>query len=93
MATLSLSISVLESSIEVGDTSAQRVLESAFALFHQDDVDENGDPVVYTSKQKLDWIVQHLIPLMLQDKARQHEEQVAIRAAQVASAADAPVFG
>jgi len=93
MATLTLSISVLTSSIEVGDVAAQRVLESAFALFHQDDVDENGDPVVYTSKQKLDWIVQHLIPLMLQDKARQFEEQQAIKAAQVASAADAPVFG
>ena len=87
MATLSLSISVLESSIEVGDVAAQRVLESAFALFHP------GDETVYTSKQKLDYIVKVLIPLMLQDKAKQFEEQQLIRAAQVASAADAPVFG
>ena len=87
MATLSLSISVLESSVTVGDVAAQRVLESAFALFHQD------DETVYTSKQKLDYIVKELIPLMLQDKARQFEEQEAIKAAQVASAADAPVFG
>jgi uncharacterized protein YbaR (Trm112 family) len=93
MATLTLKISTLTSSIEVSDANATRVLESAFALFHQNKTDEDSNPVVYTAKQRLDWIVKVLIPQMLVDKARQYEEQRAIRDAQKAAAADTPKFG
>jgi len=99
MATLTLKIATLTSSTEATDANATRVLESAFALFHQNDwvLDEDGQPtdvpVTYTAKQRLDWIVKTLIPQMLADKARQYEEQVAIRDAQAAAALDAPTFG
>jgi uncharacterized protein YbaR (Trm112 family) len=92
MATLTLKISTLTSSIEVNDANATRVLESAFALFHQSETDEDGNSVVYTAKQRLDWIVKVLIPQMLVDKARQFEEQRAIRDAQKTAAADTPTF-
>ena len=92
MATLTLKIATLTSSIEVNDANATRVLESAFALFHQNEADD-GNPVVYTAKQRLDWIVKVLIPQMLVDKARQFEEQRAIRDAQKTAAADTPIFG
>jgi uncharacterized protein YbaR (Trm112 family) len=92
MATLTLKISTLSSSLDVSDANAQRVLESAFALFHQDETDEEGNAVTYTAKQRLDWIVKTLIPQMLVDKARQYEEQQTIRDAQKAAAANAARF-
>lgn len=99
MATLTLKITTLTSSIEVADANAARVLESAFALFHQNDfvLDEDGNPTdvlkTYTPQQRLNWIVKVLVPQMLADKARQYEEQRAIRDAQKAAALDAPTFG
>ena len=92
MATLTLKIATLTSSIDVADANAGRVLESAFALLHQNDVDGDGIPISYTPKQRLDWIVRVLIPQMLVDKARQYDEQQAIRAAQIAAAASAATF-
>ena len=92
MATLTLKIATLTSSIEVADANATRVLESAFALFHQNDIDEGGKAIVYTPKQRLDWIVKVLLPQMLADKARQYDEQQTIRAAQLAASTDAAKF-
>ena len=94
MATLTLKIATLTSSLEVSDANATRVLEAAFALFHQGETDAEGNPVVvtYTAKQRLDYIVKVLIPMMLADKARQFEEQQAIRQAQLDAAANAAKF-
>lgn len=95
MATLTLKIATLTSSVEAVDANASRILEACFALFHQNpELDEEGNPVVvtYTPKQKLDWIVQKLIPQMLVDKARQYDEMLAIREAQEEAAATAAVF-
>jgi uncharacterized protein YbaR (Trm112 family) len=92
MATLTLKIATLTSSIEVGDANATRVLESAFALFHQNDFDVDGKAIVYTPKQRLDWIVKVLIPQMLVDKARQFEEQKTVREAKATAAASAATF-
>jgi DNA-binding transcriptional regulator/RsmH inhibitor MraZ len=58
------------------------VLESAFALFHQDETDAEGNVITYTAKQRLDWIVRVLIPQMLVDKARQYNEQTVMRETQ-----------
>ena len=92
MATLTLQIATLTSSLEVSDANATRVLESAFALFHQGETDEGGNPVVYTAKQRLDYIVQTLIPQMLADKALQYDERQAIRQARQNAAANAAKF-
>lgn len=92
MATLTLKISTLSSSLEVSDANATRVLESAFALFHQNEVDAEGNAITYTAKQRLDWIVRTLIPQMLVDKARQYDEQVAFREAQKTAAKNAATF-
>lgn len=92
MATLTLKIATLTSSIDVTDANATRVLESAFALFHQNDMDEKGKLVAYTAKQRLDWIVEVLIPAMLSDKARQFEEQRTVREAKAAAAASLAKF-
>jgi len=84
--TLTLKIGTLTASATATDANAQRILEACFALFHQ------GDPVAYTSQQKLTWIVKVLIPQMLVDKARQFQEQQAVRAAQAAASASAATF-
>lgn len=88
MATLTLSIGPLTSTLQATDANAQRVLGGAFALFHQNE----EEPKTYTSKEKLDWIVRVLIPQMLVDKAAQYEEAVAIREAQKAAREDAPIL-
>lgn len=92
MATLTLKIATLTSSIDVTDANATKVLESAFALFHRNDMDEKGEPVTYTAKQRLDWIVKVLIPAMLSDKAQQLEEQRTVREAKATAAATAAKF-
>jgi hypothetical protein len=98
MATLTLGISVLSSRLTVPDANAQRVLETAFALFHQHEwvLDKDGlptdVPVTYTPQQKLDWITWVLIPQMLVDKAQQYEEMAAIRAAKQSVADDPPIL-
>jgi len=97
MADLRLTIGTLTSKKTADNTRVKRVLEAVFALFHQGEVDEQGqaipyDPAAYTDQQKLDYVVQDLIPQMLVDKARQYEEQQAIRQAQEDAAADAPSF-
>jgi len=98
MATLTLKIATLTSSIDVTDANASKVLESAFALFHRNDfvLDAEGQPTdvlkTYTAKQRLDWIVKVLIPAMLSDKARQFEEQRTVGEAKAAAAASAAKF-
>ncbi len=87
MATLTLGIATLSSSLTVPDANAQRVLEAAFALFHRHEAD-----ATYTPQQKLDWITRVLIPQMLTDKAQQYEEVAAIRAAKEQLAADPATF-
>lgn len=85
MATLTLTIGALISDTTVTDANAQRVLASAFALF-------NADPDIFTDQEKLDWIVQTLIPDLLADKARQYEEKQAFADAQANVNNDLPVF-
>jgi len=98
MATLTLDIATLTSSRDATNANAQRILESAFALFHQDEwvLDEFGFPtdvpITYTAQEKLDWIVQVLIPMQLADKARQYEEMIAIHETKEALALDEPTF-
>ena len=98
MATLTLTIATLTASRGATDENAQRVLESAFALFHQNEwvLDEFGQPtdvpVVYTAQERLDWIVQVLIPMQLMDRARQYEELVAIRETKETLALDKATF-
>ena len=82
MATLSLSIGPLTSSKTVVDANAQDVLASVFAYYHPEDADE------FTNQEKLDNLVQIIIPLLLIDKARQYEE----RAARIALDSDPPIF-
>lgn len=84
MATLSMSIGALSDSITVSDANAQRVLESAYALFHQD---QEETPA---AAERLEFIVHELIPTMLVDKARQYEEWVAIENAKQGVSDDPP---
>jgi len=86
MAKLTLAIATLTASTTATDANAQRVLEACFALYHRHDDTE------YTPNQKLDWIVKELIPEMLVDKARQFQEQQAVRTAQAEAAASAATF-
>ena len=96
--TLTLKIATLTASVTASDANAQRILEACFALFHQNDfvLDAEGQSTgvlkTYTSQQKLTWIVKELIPAMLVDKARQWDEQQAVRAAQAAATAGAAAF-
>jgi len=85
MAQMTLSIGPLTSSKTATDANAQRVLESAFALFH-DELDE------FTNQEKLDYIAQTLIPMMLTDRARQYEERQAILDAEQSVIDDPPLF-
>ena len=71
MATLTLTIGPLTSSRTVTNERAQAVLSAAFDLRHP----EGGD---YTNQQKLDWIVQQLIPQLLTQLSRQHHERTAV---------------
>lgn len=82
MATLELTIGSLTSSKEATDGNAQDVLTSVFAYYHPEDAGE------FTNQEKLDELVQVIIPRLLIDKARQYEE----RAAMVAIDSDPPVF-
>lgn len=82
MATLTLTIATLTSSKEATDANAQDVLTSVFAYYHPEDAGE------FTNQEKLDELVQVIIPRLLIDKARQYEE----RAAMVAIDSDPPVF-
>jgi len=84
MATLTLSIGPLTSSKAATDENAQRVLESAYALFNDDDE--------ATNQEKLDYIVQVLIPLALIGKAQQYEERVALAEAVAGVNSDPPIF-
>ena len=95
MATLTLKIATLTSSLEVADANATRVLEAVFALYHHaQQRDEEGSTIAttYTPKERLDWIVKTLIPQMLEDKARKWSETELIKAAQVEASATAAVF-
>lgn len=80
MATLTLKISSLTGTAAFTDANALGVLLSAFQLFHQADfvLDKDGNPTevpkTYTNQQKLDYIVQELIPMFLVEKARQYDE-------------------
>lgn len=85
MAALTLTIGALTSDTTVTDVNAQRVLASAFALFHD-------EPDGFTDQGKLDWIVQTLIPDLLADKARQYEEKQAFADAQANVNNDLPIF-
>ena len=82
MATLTLTIGPLTSSRETTDANAQDVLSSVFAYYHPEDADD------FTNQEKLDELVQVLIPKLLLDKARQYEE----RAARIALESDPPIF-
>lgn len=98
MAKLTLGIATLTASTTATDANAQRVLEACFALYHRHDyeMDAEGMPTdtlkTYTPQQRLDWIVKVLIPEMLVDKARQFQEQQAVRTAQAEAAASAATF-
>ena len=85
MAELTLEIGPLTSSKIATDANAQRVLESVFALYH----DEPGG---YTNQQKLDYIVQVLIPQFLVGRAHQYEERQAIEDAKDDLRNDPPEF-
>lgn len=82
MATLELTISALTSSKEATDANAQDVLTSVFAYYHPHDAGE------FTNQEKLDELVQVIIPRLLIDKARQYEERVAM----IAIDSDPPEF-
>lgn len=76
MATLTLTIGALTSSRTVTNTRAANVLTAVFDLYHPPE----DPPVTYTNQEKLDWIVQVLIPQTLTQMSRQQTERLAVEA-------------